>query len=485
MRKGFYPVLVILGFLAIAWANEPFSELFSDFQDEGIDAVLWTRGSDESPEAEAPKLGASAEPAPAVKPAVTQPQAAPSFGEQEAMHLVALREAAFARCQEPFAAPTTEPVPVLDPPNGGPEAVGMVYQEELAVRSRNLLDRDEFYVNPRPRAAVNTLPMEIFVDPDGAGIYRRKTWEDADPDYSSPSIQPAIDKSAIPAAGRVLTELIIGHRSPKGDYPQLFDIRSSAYVRFAGYPPQVTGASLRLGAHRIFGMDAQGEGAAEDFPVVRAAFVSVRDRDTAHAYLLVESRLFCAALSVDMSPRADTAEMVVDSYWYAREDFRWKEDPHTAFVAYSSMLWKSEKHTPWWGSDEAHDSDSLTVKRSDGSVERIAVDPPESGLRARDLTESGGASVSSWTLANEDRDPAHYADFKPALGDTNYDLRASYDVQILEASVRTGVSFYEHSPDGEYGDNLVAASTIRQDIPKATDPSQYVRFKYRTTAFFP
>lgn len=409
------------------------------------------------------------------------------FGDKEKMNIDALKQAAFALCQHPFKKPVIEPVPILDPPQiSGTTTEGMIYQEELAVRTSNLLDKDGFYFSPRPRAAVNSIPMDIFVLSDNSQEYQRKTWENANPDYSDITIQPAINKDMIPAAGRVLTELIIGHQSPKGDYPQLFDIRSSAYVRFAGYPPQITGASLRLAAHKIFSQGANKDSPVqEDFPIVRAMFASVKTPHTANALLLVESELFCGAFDMDMT-EGDHAEIVVDSYWYTREDFDWKKDPHTGFVAYSSMLFQTEKGTPNVSTDEAHDSDMLTVKYANNTEERYPLAPPASGLQIRDLTvQSEQQQPVEWILANEDLDPSHYADFAANLKDTNYNFRASYSVAILYSDIKTGVSLYEHSADGEYGDNIVAVSTIRQDIKKATSADQAIQFKYKTTAFYP
>lgn len=390
-----------------------------------------------------------------------------------------LREEAFARCQSPYEPPAIPRIPLLDPPaDGAPGSVGMVYQEELAVRTRNLLDRDGFYFSPRPRAAVNTLPMEVFVDIEGTGVYRRRTWADANPDYSHPSIRPPISREQIPESGRVLTEVIIGHQSPRGDWPQLFDIRSSAYVRFAGYPPEVTGASMRLAAHRIFGRGAPGApDAAEDFPIIRSIFLSVKDRSTANALILVESELFCGALDMDMA-EGESAEITVDGHWYTRRDFDWAKDPHTGLIAYSSMLWKNERHTPWHDGDEAHDSDVLRVVFPGGLRQGHVIDVPERGLRVHEF-----GFPLEWSLNNEDRDHRHYRDFEPALGATNYPWRASYRVRILESNVRLGLSLYEARPDGEYGDNLVAVSTIRQDIRKARHAGESVHVKYVTTAF--
>lgn len=397
----------------------------------------------------------------------------------EVMTIEKLKTEAFSRCQTSFQRPFTISIPFLDPSAaGGIESVGMTYQEELAVKSKNLLDQNDFYISPRPRAAVNTLPMDVFVDNENSGVYLKMTWEDALFDYSSSVIQPPIDKNLIPAEGRVMTEVIIGHRSPKGDYPQLFDLRSSAYVRFAGYPPQVTGASLRLGSHHIFGQDAQ-----EDFPIVRSVYLSAADSTKARAFIIVESDLFCGAVKMEMNPKDTSAEVVMDTFWYTREDFIWKKDSHTGLVAYSSMFWRNEVNTASI-SGEAHDSDTMTLRYKNGLEEKFPLQPPVSGLRIRDLTEHT-FGPEEWILSNEDRDPTHYADFYPALRETNYDKRASYNVKILESNIKTGVSLYEMAADGEYGDNIVAVSTIRQDIKKANNADESVHFKYKTTAFYP
>lgn len=400
------------------------------------------------------------------------------FQTETPMNLEFLKQKAFERCQGGFHRPLFIPIPLLDPPRlGGVQEVGLVYQEELAIRTKNLLDKNGFYFSPRPRAAVNTLPMDIFVKDGEQNLYQRKTWYDAEPDFSSPLIQPSVDITQIPDEGRVLTELIVGHRSPQGDYPQLFDIRSSAYLRFAGYPPQIMGASLRLGAHKIFGMEADDRVSSEEFPIIREMYVGIQRAGVAEAYVLVENELFCGALKVDMREGED-AVLVVDGYYYFRHDHLWQASPHTALVAFSSMLWKNETHTPERISDEAHDSDTLRIRYRNGTRLKHLLEVPSHGVQVREFPQA-----QEWILANEDRDPAHYADFAPALGHTNYGFRASYKVEVLHSSVRHGVSLYESKPDGEYADNIVVASTLRENIPRSTRADQFVHFKYRVTSF--
>jgi hypothetical protein len=402
----------------------------------------------------------------------------------QSMNLARLKAKAFAQCQIPFVAPVIVPIAVLDPPKGGGhDSIGMVYQEELAVKTSNLLDQEDFYFSPRPRAAVNSIPMNIFIDTNHSGFYKKKSWESANPDFSASEIQPAIARSDIPPEGRVLTEIIVGHRSPDGDYPQLFDIRSSGYVRFAGYPPQITGASMRLAAHKIFGLEKKsGNSVKEDFPIIRSIFASVKNAQTANALVLVESQLFCGALSLDMTEGKE-ANILVDGYWFTRDDYKWHEDPHTGLAVFSSMFWKSVQSTQDQTSDAAHDSDQLVVKSKDGVVKTYVLRPPAAGLSVSDLTLESQTSPTEWSLVQQDHDPAHYAKFEPALGKSNYNFRVSYRIELLESNIKTGVTLYQQATDGEYGDNVVAASTIRQDIMKAKTAEQFVHFKYRTTAF--
>lgn len=397
------------------------------------------------------------------------------------MNLKQLQSEAFALCQAQHSPPVITPVPMLDPPTtGNPWDEGLVYQEELSILTAPVLDQYDFYFLAKPRAALNTLEMDIFLSADRGETFERISWDKANPDYSAKSIQPAINKEDIPAAGRVLTELILGHRAPDGGYPQLFNIRSSAYVRFSGYT-QIQGASLRLAAHRIFGTALHENSAGEDFPIVRKVYGYAQDTQRSKVLALVENGLFCGALEMEMEV-GDEAHITVDGYWYTREDFRWKQSPHTALVAYSSMLWKTEKHTPKIITDEAHDSDVLNIYYNNNVSERHELHPPEQGVR---VTHFSDGEIKGWSLNNEDRNPLHYQDFAPALGATNYNLRASYGVEILASSVKTAVSSYEEATSYEYADNIVAASTLREDFPKSRSVKNYIHFKYKTTSHYP
>lgn len=426
------------------------------------------------------------------------------FQNSEPLTFEALRAKAFSMCRGEFTSPATPDIPLIDPPtDGNPDSIGLVYQEELSVLTDlafDKTDQERTYFIVRPRLAGNKLPMEVFIKGDD-GNYRRQHWEDLNIRFPSDTIRPAVDKEQIPPAGRVLSEIIVGHGTPERGYPFVFNLRSSAYARFSAYSPQVAGASLRLAAHKIFNQGARpGETSREDFPLVRAAFMALnKDGRTSNLMVLVESELFCGALNMDLDLVDDKAagksygagdshaDLTVDGFWYTRRDFNWKTDPHTALVAYSSMVWKTKKDVGT-GSDQAHDSDTLVVKYagSKSAEQHYSLQPLKQGLQIHDLTAARPkAKPVEWLLANLDRDPGHYAHFAPMLGATNYNFRDSYKVTILESNIRTGVSVYELATQFEYTDNVVAASTIRQNIKKAKTERDFVRFKYRTTAFYP
>lgn len=404
------------------------------------------------------------------------------------MSLERLRSQAFSLCQHPFSPPQIIPVPVVDPPvSGGPESLGMTYQEEGAIKTSNLFERNNFYFLAKPRAGTNRLPMQIFVDRDGAGKFQSVSWEDTNADYSSPAIQPPIIKTELPPAARVLSELIVGHRSPLGDFPQLFNIRAIAYLRFAGFPPQVPGASLRLAAHKVF-EESPGH---EDFPVIRKIFVGTRDKKSAQSLILIENNLLCGALSLDMAV-ADSAKITVDGYWYFRKAYHWRDDPNTGLMAFSSMFWKGPRAGSN-GSDSAHDSDTLLIRYPE-SVVSYAIRAPETGLETHEftgsLTERPLGSLTDeqpleWTLANDDRDPAHYSWFAGALGSTNYNFRASYHITLMESSVKTRLQLFEHATHDEFADNIVVLASIRDDVLKSASANDFVHFKYMASAVYP
>lgn len=339
--------------------------------------------------------------------------AGPTFTNAASMDVNQLRQTAFDRCQAAnFVRPNPAPVPDLDPPqfnshgielhylpNGqlAPEdqageypanavkGKGIDYSEEgLIEASHDLYSDQEFFFRSRPRAALNTVPVQLYVKKTGATTYDRVTWDMAGFDYANAKIKAPIDAASLAAAGKVLTKLIVGHKSPKGGWPQIFDYGSTGYLRFQGYS-QVPGASFRTaGAHNVFGTEYMNPHtnqptSGEDFGLLQAAFFSVKDAKTSSVLALVEGDLFCGVLDISLTPGEESV-VEVDSYWYTRRDFVWQDEPNTGFVTYSSMFYHNaepaadghhDEHT-----DGAHDSDTLIVSYKDGTNSIIPIKVP-------------------------------------------------------------------------------------------------------------
>lgn len=163
---------------------------------------------------------------------------------------------------------------------------GIDYSEEgLIAASRDIYSDQDFFFRSRPRSALNTVTVQLFVKKTGAAEYDRVTWDMAGFDYSDPGIKAPIDAANLAEAGKVLTKLIVGHKTPQGGWPQIFDYGSTGYLRFQGYS-QVPGASFRTaGAHNVFGSEflnphTNKPTSGEDFGLLQAAFFSVKDSET-------------------------------------------------------------------------------------------------------------------------------------------------------------------------------------------------------------
>ena len=328
----------------------------------------------------------------------------PTFADAAPMDIELLRQAAYKRCQAPtFVKPNPPAIPDLDPPQfnshgvevhhlatgevatedatgnypaGSVKGPGIDYSEEGLIQTSHDLHSDlDFFFRSRPRAALNPLPVQLFLQKAGSPSYERVTWEMANFDYSNPGIDAKIDASKLPEAGKILTKLLVGHKSPTGGWPQIFDYGSTGYLRFQGYS-QVPGASFRTaGSHNVFGKEflnptTNQPTGDEDFGLLEALFFSVKDGQTTSVLALIESDLFCGALDLKLTPGEESV-VDVDSFWYTRRDFKWQEEPNTGFVSYSSMFFHGvapaadghhDEHT-----DAAHDSDTLIVTYKDNT----------------------------------------------------------------------------------------------------------------------
>ena len=155
----------------------------------------------------------------------------------------------------PYIPPDVPDVPELDlPPDGAYPGVGLVYQEYEAITSDKFYDDSEWFALARPRGCALKDPMTVYNYDNDLSSYLLHPYIMENYDYSSPVIQPAIDPATLPEAGKVISAIRLGHKMETKtglDYPQLFNIESSGYMRTTGFPPLKQGASYRVGAFRV------------------------------------------------------------------------------------------------------------------------------------------------------------------------------------------------------------------------------------------
>lgn len=395
-----------------------------------------------------------------------------------------LKADAFALSQLPYQPPVIEAIAALDPPDDGElTSVGMTYQEKNAITTKNFSDQYGACLKPQVRAGANQKSMQVFTDNDLNSVYDERTFTEASPDYSSPVIKPPVTLVDIPASGRVLSQITMCANAGAAGFPQVFTLGAEGYARFNGFPPQTVGASWRVATNNIFGV-----GGTENFPAIKAVYSRILTTGKLELLALVDAEAFTGALSILVSPGTETT-LDVDAIYYPRHDVKAAQSPETAFVAYSSMMFKDERDTPSITSDEAHDTDTFVVGldlNGDGIADKLVtstIDLPALGsdTSVTRFEEIYGGRPVFFTLDNRDRDPTHYSTY----ADANYASRASYSVEILKSDVPLGMHMFEHGPDKEYGDNLVFAATIKGDLHKATSVTDGVQVVTRHRSFTP
>jgi len=407
------------------------------------------------------------------------------------MNLDLLKADAFALSKAAFQREVVAAAGVLDfPADSKIESVGMVDKEKNAIKTSNFLEQNTFYVTAQPRASLKRQSMRIFTDANRDGDFEERTYLEANPDFSSSIIQPALSIDDIPLAARVLSQLTVGQQQSAGKFPQFLTIGADAYARFNGFEPQTVGSSFRAAAHNIFGFGAP-PGTGEDFPFIRELYVTINDSSSTQLLGLVDSEGFTGAISIKVDPGPATV-LDVDSTWYPRRDIFVAAEPETAFLAYSSMFWKDERYTPLKGTDEAHDLDRLvvgfdttddlkpeTVVTAKMQLPRqIGTVPIVSITKFEELYPGRPVFVA---LDNRDQDPAHYTDYD----DAKYAKRDSYAFEILHSDIDLGLHLFEQSANSEYHDNIVVAATILADLHPVASAADGIHIVSRHHGYVP
>jgi len=399
---------------------------------------------------------------------------------EKAMNRDILLNIAFDRSQYAYQQPYIENIPQLDPPaDGNFTSVGLVYQEALAITTTNFYDDGNFYVSPKVRAGLDKLRFRTYINDNSDDVYNLMTYADANANYSSSTIQPAINTDLLPIAGKVISRFVIGHEQPGAGYPGFFDISPVGYVRFNGYWPMIVGSSYRIASHNIFEEN-------EDFPRFSDIYFKTLNADTARVFSLLESELYTGAWQADVTPGEESI-MDIRCALFLRYPLNIGSEPHSGFVAYSSMYWKNEDDTPSDSTDEAHDCDILIVgydKNDDGKIDIIKehkINNPASGIVVTDFSTLEDGKQLYFALENRDRNANHYSTYAEA----DYHLRSSYSIQILDINTSFSAVLHESSTDCEYNDNIVLNLAFKTDLPQSSALSDSISAHYITKAYFP
>ena len=384
---------------------------------------------------------------------------------------------AFSLSQTPYEIPLIQDISVLDPPiDGDLESVGLVFEESNRILPINLISKDSWYALARPRASLDKLRFRIYIDSSGNGTYDLKTYSDAAPEYSHPVIQPPIDASLIPAAGRVLSRFIIGHDQAGVGSPQFFDISASGYIRFNGLSPQTVGSSYRVALLNVFSIE-------EEFPRFKELDFVIRDENKSNLFSLIDSESFTGVASLDLTP-AEESIMHVSASFFPRRDIPVSEE--MGLVGYSSMFWKNEDDSPENEYDEAHDCDVLIVgydRDQNGIVDKIVefdIDNPASYTRI-DFAGLQAGNQIYFALENRDRNPVHYQEYSSA----GYETRSSYSIQLLSSDVPVSLVLHESPTNSEYVDNIVINLAAKSELPRANSIGDAISVEYITKAYLP
>jgi glucan biosynthesis protein len=347
-------------------------------------------------------------------------------------------EEAARDAQSTYAPEEVQPCPPLDRPlDGNKSAEGVVFEEYATIisgNSGNFLDNDGWWGKALPRGELHVQTLEID---DGA--CQRLAYEHFNYDYSAttPPIVP------IPVCGHSLSGIAIGHQFFQSS-PQIFELEATAYARLVGLQVNpVLGTSLRFATE-----NAAYEG--EQFPALTRAAVAAPDRQGLSFAARIRAETFEGAMEGKLVAAAATT-LRVKLRIFPRKG----ADPtvRLGVLAMSSMFWKGADDTPEASDDEAHDTDHLYVRVSEGSDELVplANPPPETQYQSDPWVRVSYDNPVEIGLEQKERDPARFLRYRSA----HYSERPSVTASEITSSVPLTAELSLSYADSEYFDNLV------------------------------
>ena len=374
--------------------------------------------------------------------------------------------------QQDFVPSIPENIIELDPPLSGLlQEVGLVFEEYNSITGDKYFDNHVFAFEARPRGNVFRQPLQIFNG--NTSPAQNVPYVLANYSYSAPIIQPPL--TTIPAVGQYIAGLNVIHLVPGSgsSFPIILTINGDGFLRFTGEPPRTFGSSYRVATHNVGASTSVGDPFNEDFPRIVKVITEVIDASRTRLDFLVDSEAFTGALLCELVPEVEST-MDVQGTFIMRRDLSQGMEMNTGFAGMSSLFFQGETETPGISNDEAHDADVLVVTFSDGTNTEFTLINPAT-VFSMDFNPPSGRTITSLSLEQRDRDPAHYSAFASA----DYASRSSLAIEQIQASVSLKVTLQIFPAGSEFFDNVVAHVTLLNDLKKG----DVVTMSYRLRAF--
>ncbi|NCC52360.1 MAG: hypothetical protein EOM20_14240 [Spartobacteria bacterium] len=379
-------------------------------------------------------------------------------------------------------------------------AYGMVdypnvnYAEHFAAGLRNsgannLYDDGVWYMQQVARGCITVKPMTLYALNEGSWI--EKIYHECDFIWANAGsgVRSVFDDDRckrLPGQASYFVGFKVGRLYdpvPGGGayYTHLIELRGNGYVRMTDYEAYM-GGSFRPVAHDLFGLYKNGE----DFPLMPEAYARViptsigADHDDSFAEIFLpfqsdrDNRVIGAArMALHMAPdevRHTGAYFDMDvDLWANRDIVQADHSPLTCF-AQVDMCWRATTNIA--DGTEAHDIDTVLLKRADGEWIHWRVHNPPTNLYVHPM----GVFQTNDTvyLLQQDRCADSYG-FEPGGA---YHRVSGYEITMLDnAGLPTEIEAHVQHTDSEYKDNAVVSCPIRRDIAAGEQLSY--RYRYR------
>jgi len=334
---------------------------------------------------------------------------------------------------------------------GQVDSPNVTYQEYNAIDlvtpwANNYIDSNEWWMQQRPRGGSDVIPIHLFRL--SGQNYQELPYNETI--YNWGNANSGLSAVSIPSGAKYFTGFKVGHFDGNSGYPELANFKGSGYFRLTDYPPAAYGGTFRPFAHRIFNF-----GGNESFPTYPRAYSKVLDANHANAFFAMGSEDFTGAVNTDMYfyPPLTGVVMKINADFYPRRNISVSEES-VAIAAQSTMYWRPE----------AHDCDTLMIKKADGTWITHQISIPSGAAEKRVVNLGPITKGDKIFISQQDRNASHYT-FVP---ETPYQFRSSYSFHILNTNRSDlNLKVYEENTNSEINDNIVVAIELTNNLIKA------------------